>query len=86
VSRARKFGSGSGANTEGKSSVNNVFFEKGRLKRIQTVLFSGLPFYAKNALSPSMVGQPGSIRSPIWTKIKGVPKAEKRRSFFDGKK
>jgi hypothetical protein len=57
---ARKFGSGSGANTEGKYSFIALFLKKGHFKRIQTVQFSGPPFYAKRALSAVCRANPGS--------------------------
>ena len=48
---ARKFGSGSGANTGGKYCSIALFLENKHFKRIQTVLFSGPLFCAKKGLS-----------------------------------
>jgi len=49
--RARKFGSGSGANTGGKYSFIAVFLGNGHFKRIWTVLFSSPANCAKKGLS-----------------------------------
>ena len=48
---ARKFGRGNGANTHGKYCFITVFLKKKDLKRILTVVFSGLPFCAKRGLT-----------------------------------
>ncbi len=82
---ARKFGSGSGANTEGKYRFIAVFFKKGHFKRIQTVQFSGLPFCAKRTLPAVCRAGPGLAGARYGRKINGVPGRGKRRSFSNGK-
>jgi hypothetical protein len=83
---ARKFGSGSGANTGGKKYFIALFLKKGHFKQIQTVQFSGLPFCAKRGLPGVCRVNPCSAGARYGRKIKGVLGGEKTRSFSVRKK
>jgi hypothetical protein len=53
------------------------FLEKGHLKRIQTVLFSGLAFCAKMRLSAGCRAHPGQTGTRYGRKNEGVPEGGK---------